>query len=101
MESALNWAVNTLKQGKAVSTDLIPDDVFSKEQLKKIVRKDLSLIFSGPRPKVMESARAILLSKLGTRLAQPEDTRMIVCQTLLSRIYDRVCLYLVRDNLQS
>jgi hypothetical protein len=67
MKSSALQAVDYIAKGKVISIDLIPDDAFTKEQLKHLVARDLNIIFRGPRPTTTDRARALILSKNGTR----------------------------------
>ena len=44
----------SLPRGKALSSDLVPDDCFTREELMAIVLRDYSIIFKGPRLNVMK-----------------------------------------------
>jgi hypothetical protein len=49
----------------------------------------------------MKTAKAVLLSKTDSYICKPEDTRMIVVQPLIMRIFDKVCLKLIEKELLS
>ena len=64
-----------------------------------MVLEDRKLIFYGPRIQNSLKAQAVLISKTGAKIVEPKDTRMIVVQPLINRIYDKVCMTLVQKQL--
>lgn len=79
-----------MRTGKAMSTDLIPDDAIDKETLINIIKKDLKLFLTEPlQPHIMKS-KAILVSKTNTKIADPEQTRMINIVPLALKIIDKL-----------
>lgn len=61
-----------------MSSDLIPDDLLDKKSLTEQALKLREVIFNGPILKSNLNARAILLSKNGSHICPPDQTRMIV-----------------------
>jgi hypothetical protein len=55
----------------------------------------MDLIFRGRRPAPMDKARAILFSKTGERVVEPNQTRLITIQPICMRIYDKTILHLI------
>lgn len=72
LDNAIKEAVDDLGVGKSLSTDLIPDTCFNKEELKRMAINDKRILFNGRRPDVTLRAKAILLSKTGSRIAEPD-----------------------------
>lgn len=68
LDEAINKVVQYFPKGKAVSTDLIPDETFSKDELKTLVMKDKGVLFKGPLLEVMKNARCTILSKTGKKI---------------------------------
>lgn len=77
--------------GKALSMDMVSDDAFNKETLLNLTLMDRSLIFNLPLPKTMRKAKAMILSKTGSKIAPGEKTRLIVINSRAFRIFDRTC----------
>ena len=68
---AIREAVQNLGTWKSLSSGLIPDECFSKEQLTKMVPKDKKLIFYGPRLQNTLKAQAVLIAKTGSKIVEP------------------------------
>lgn len=100
LRGAISEAIHSLGTGKALSTDLIPDSCFDKERLIRMTIADRKLIFSGPRLRNSLTAQAVLISKTGHQVVEPPDTRMIVVQPLITRIFDKTCQVLVQRTLR-
>lgn len=75
---AIHEALKKLGRGKAISSDYFPDDALDSELIRKLVIQDRDIIFRGPTLPSMLKARGILLSKSGSPIANPEETRLIV-----------------------
>jgi hypothetical protein len=97
LNSNIEKAITQLPKGKAMSVDLVPDTSFTREEMLRLVKKDQSLIFNGPRISIMNSAKATLLSKTNSKIVEANNTRMIVLQPLVMKIYDRVCLNIIQE----
>jgi hypothetical protein len=54
-----------------LSVNLVPDDVFTEKETINLDRRDLKILFRGPRPLTMDKARAPLISNSGSRIADP------------------------------
>jgi len=100
LSQAITAAIQELKTGKALSNDLIPDDFLDKENLKEQALRHRQVIFNGPILRTNLNARAVLLSKNGTHICTPDQTRMIVIQPLLMRIIDKVTLKIIEPSLR-
>lgn len=82
-------AIDNISQGKGLSFDLLPDDAFSREEIKALALKDFGILFNAPPIGTLRTAKAMLLSKTGSKIVSPENTRMIVINTLARKIVDR------------
>lgn len=47
----------------------------------------------------MKEARAVILSKTGSRIVSPENTQLLVINTVAFRIYDKMLYYIVQEEL--
>ena len=64
----LDLAIKYLTVGKGLSWDLFPDDTFTKEELLELSAKDFRVLFNAPLSKVLTNAKAMLLSKNGSKI---------------------------------
>jgi len=64
-----------------------------------VVLNDKDIIMRARRPLVMREAKAIVLSKIGSRIVEPGQTRLVVVNSLASRIFDRTLLILIQEQL--
>jgi len=83
-------AILGMKQGKAMSHDDIPDDAWSKEQLRLMVNRNWDLFMNGLQPDHWNHSKGVLLSKTGSSCCPPSKTRLINVIPLHMRIKDRV-----------
>ena len=88
-----------MSQHKALSTDLIPDDCFPKEKLLEFALEDKKLLFQGPKLDLMFKTRGILLSKTGSKVANPDKTRLLSVSGIATKIFDRTVHNMVKDEL--
>lgn len=79
-----------MSRGKALSTDLYPDDTMTKQQVASWIQSKIPFVCSKPPPALWET-RAILLSKLqGDTRPPPEKTRLICVAPFTMRVLDKL-----------
>ncbi len=79
---------------KLVSLDMIPDDIFTKKQMVKLIHRDINLLLKGSRSVTMDKTRAIPIMKTSSRIAEPYQKRLITIKPLAIIIYDKSILSL-------
>lgn len=57
------------------------------------------MLFNAPLPDIMRKSKAVMLSKVNSRVAEPRETRMIVINTLPRRIVEKTIHEYVKDDL--
>jgi hypothetical protein len=64
-----------------------------------MTREERKLLFCGKRSDVMTKAKALILSKTGSRVADLDQTRLIVLNLLSLKIVDKTALALMEYEL--
>jgi len=85
--------------GKGLSRNLFPDDALSKDELLTLAIRDFRILFNSPLFGIMRKSKAILLSKSGSKVAEPAQTRMIVLNSLARKIVEKTVFHYVRDDI--
>jgi hypothetical protein len=88
-------AIKDIPKGKAMSIDGLPDEAIKDiPAVRKHVVEIIKLIMSGQKaiPKYWKNARLVLLSKTGSKMALPEQTRPIAVLPVVMKVLEKVLM---------
>jgi hypothetical protein len=64
-----------------------------------MVLADFRILFNAPLTEMLRTAKAMILSKTGSKIANPDQTRLIVINPLARKIVDKIVYEMINQEL--